>query len=147
MKISTLKEVPWPVYIRIGLGVLGLAAGFYMLIASNDLIEDMKLAVSTTPLFLYAEFVKNIFIPNAPWTVYLLGLISVIGGLLLILGLFITFGVFLMMLISLNFIACELFQPDVIFDILLMILLFVVLFSKQSRRYSVEAKIAQSSWG
>ncbi len=133
------KKIPWPVYLRLILGIAGIGGGLHNLIDPIGFIERMKGFAVTTPFIWYGDLLNNIFVPNATLVVYSLAAITIFGGILLIFGLFINLGCLLGIPVCLHFIFSAPLQA--IINVPLMIALLIVLFSKRSRRYSLDEKI------
>jgi|GEM_PF-2850576 len=139
MEISIFKKIPWPVYLRIISGIGGLGGGLHVLITPVEFIEKIKMFAETTPFIWYAGILETIFLANPTFAIYLMSLVPILAGIFLISGFCINLGCVLGILISLHYIACQPVQA--IFNLPLIILILIVLFSKRSRRYSLDERI------
>ena len=140
------KKIPWQVYLRIVLGIGGLGGGLYGLIDPAGQVEKMKLFAETTPFGWYAELLNNFFLPNATLAVNLINLITLLFGIFFISGLFINLGCIVGIIISIYWVAGQISNPlHTVGVMILIVLALAVVFSKKSRKYSLDEKIFRKS--
>ena len=140
------KKIPWQVYLRIVLGLGMLGGGMYGLIDPAGQVEKMKLFAETSPFAWYTELLNNVFLPNATLAVNLINLITLLFGIFFILGLLINLSCITGIIISIYWVAGQVSNPlHTIGVMVLIILALAVVFSKKSRKYSLDEKIFKKS--
>jgi len=105
-------------------------------------VEKLKLFAETASFIWYADLLNEVFLPNAILAINLISLLSLLSGIFLVLGFWISGGCVLGILVSFHWffgqIVCSPFHAWN--SILLIILALIVLFSKKSRKYSLDEK-------
>jgi len=140
------KKIPWQVYLRIILGLGGIGGGLYGLIDPASQIEKMKSFAIASPFSWYTELINSFFLPNATLSINVINLITLLGGIFFILGLFISLGGILEIIVSFYWFFGQFSNMiHTVGVIVLIVLSLVVIFSKRSRKYGLDEKIFRTS--
>ena len=138
-----LKSIPWQAYCRFSLGLGGLFGGMSLFLLGSFLVKEMAATVDKTGIIFYRNFLINTFLPNADIFIPALGAIALFAGILIFIGKWVNFGIFLMILICFHFFAWEWPALGAYKGFVFAVLALVVLFSKKSRAYPIEEIIRQ----